>query len=782
VYDRTLQLTLDVKQYITTFAPAADGAFWVGLSDSSLILLRDSTITLRTKLRFGIPVQIVHNKGVLLVRTFDHIVTMSETEPGTQKLFQYTNEKGIPPGTGFPILLDREDNLWIGSWLNGLHKVADRSFIHVPLESQHSPVNQLAASADANGHIWVGSMGGVWEFYRNEGDEWKRSFHPLMPGQVNNPSHNDQFHRLWVTLPDSWKQIRCYDVKATAQAPSRLSLRHTLHRGMDYEGAVLSLSVDGAGRVWMTSSASGPVVLTLSSKAVHTRYRSTTSLPVHHIPVTYHDADGSTWLGTFSSGLYVISTQDGRPISRFTKGDGLPGDYIRAIFRDSDGQMWIGTRHDGLALMTEEGFRTISMRDGLASNAIWFIREDTQGRLWLLTDVGLLSIDRKTLRPLPTKPELTGEVLNSFGIHKNEFLWCKGPGGLTIMDFSKESNDLTPPLVHIKSIEASGALFSPEEKVELAYNQNTLSIDFVGISFRNEKGVRYRYRMLGVDTAWSKPSSQRRVTFATLNPGSYRFEVEAFNADGVPSARPAEAFFVIIPPFWQRWWFMGIVSCTVAFILWTLYRYRVSRILEMERLRVRIASDLHDDVGTNLSSIQVASQIMERQGSLSDQDRAQLKEIGAITASTQEMMRDIVWMLNPKNDTLDDFMLRMKEVAARLLPEVRHTFIAPGGKLLDKVSIDFKRNVFLIFKEALNNIVRHAGATETVIRVEHADGLFVLAIKDNGKGFETDEPRKGNGLANIRRRAEQLGGSVEIASKKGGGTAITLRIKNHANA
>lgn len=288
--------------------------------------------------------------------------------------------------------------------------------------------------------------------------------------------------------------------------------------------------------------------------------------------------------------------------------------------------------------------------------------------------------------------------------------------------------------------------------------------------------------MLGIDTAWSQPNNQRRVTFATLDPGSYTFQVEAINGDGIPSIQPASASFIIIPPFWQRWWFVCLAIGTVSAILWTLYRYRIKKIVQMERLRVRIAGDLHDDVGTNLSSIQVASQIMERQASLSEQDRTQLREIGAIATSTQEMMRDIVWMLNPKNDTLDDFLLKMKEVAARLLQGMRYTFVAPDGRLLDKVSIEFKRNIFLIFKEALNNIVRHAEATEARIRVRQEGGTFSLEIKDNGKGFDIVHVAMGNGLSNIRRRAAQIGGSIEITSKKGAGTVVTLSVKNHANA
>ena len=794
-YDREIHLPLGDKGTITTLSQGTDGTVWVGLSDSSLIQIRDTIISVSTKLRSGIPSQIISlpagqagTKGLLWVRTYDHIVTLSETEPDIQKPLLYRNEKGIPPAVPLPILIDREDNLWIGGWVNGLHKLADRSFVHVPLGDSDAGAINVHTSADSNGHLWVGSLGGVWEFYRGETEDWNRTFHPLLQGTLNNPFLVDPLHRLWVVSND-WEQLHCYRIAQDAQASSRLFHLQTLDRRVyDPEGSFLGFYIDRRGHVWIATG-SGIVVVDFLTKRILSRYPTTPSRPFGHVTAMYHDPEDRMWVGTFNKGLYVIRAQparrsggDGHLVRRLTKADGLPGDEIRSIFRDGDGQMWIGTRHSGLALMVKNDFRTLSMRDGLASNAIWAMHEDAQGRLWLQTDVGLVSIDRQNLRPLPLKPELVGEAVNTFGIYKNEFLWCKALSALTIMDFSKESHSMAPPPVHIQSFEAGGELFRHETEIELAHSQNTLTFEYVGISLRNEKGVRYRYRMLGIDTTWSQPNNQRRVTFATVDPGSYTFQVEAISGDGIPSIQPASASFIIIPPFWQRWWFVSLAVAAVSSILWTLYRYRIKKIVEMERLRVRIAGDLHDDVGTNLSSIQVASQIMERQASLSEQDRTQLREIGAIATSTQEMMRDIVWMLNPKNDTLDDFLLKMKEVAARLLQGMRYTFVAPDGRLLDKVSIEFKRNIFLIFKEALNNIVRHAAATEAVIRVEQEDGIFSLEIKDNGKGFELEKFTAGNGLSNMRRRAAQIGGSIEITSKPGEGTFVTLSVKNHANA
>jgi len=788
-YDREIHLPLGDKGTITTLSQGTDGTVWVGLSDSSLIQIRDTIISVSTKLRFGIPSQIISlpagqagTKGLLWVRTYDHIVTLSETEPDIQKPLLYRNEKGIPPAVPLPILIDREDNLWIGSWIKGLHKLADRSFVHISFDDVDASEISPYAAADTSGHLWVGSSGGVWELYRNDDGSWKRAFHPLIQGTLNHSWQVDAFNRLWI-FSHNWQQLQCYGVARQADGPTRLVHIQTLRQGVHYPaGTLVAFSVDRYDHVWIAIAPLGIVVLDVHSGEALSRYPTTSSLPFYHVTAMYHVGDNRTWIGTRDHGVYIIDTQNGHVVRRLTKADGLPADQIRSLFRDSDGQMWIGTRYDGLVLASDAGFRTLSMRDGLNSNAVWVIREDAHGRLWLQTDAGVAGVDRRHFRPLPPKPELMGESVNMFGIHKNEFLWCKTFSSLTIMDFAKESYNTTPPPVYIMRVEAGGEALTPERTIELAYHENTLSFEYIGINLRNEKGVRYRYRMLGIDTTWSQPNNQRRVTFATVDPGPYTFQVEAINGDGIPSTQPASVSFVIIPPFWQRWWFVSLAIAAISVLLWTLYRYRIKKIVQMERLRVRIAADLHDDVGTNLSSIQVASQIMERQAALSEQDRVQLREIGAIATSTQEMMRDIVWMLNPKNDTLDDFLLKMKEVAARLLQGMRYTFVAPDGRLLDKVSIEFKRNLFLIFKEALNNIVRHAAATEAVIRVEQEGGMFSLEIKDNGKGFDMKNATMGNGLNNIRRRAAQIGAAIDVTSKKGEGTVVTLSVKNHANA
>ncbi len=199
----------------------------------------------------------------------------------------------------------------------------------------------------------------------------------------------------------------------------------------------------------------------------------------------------------------------------------------------------------------------------------------------------------------------------------------------------------------------------------------------------------------------------------------------------------------------------------------------MKRILELERMRTRIASDLHDDVGTNLSSITIASQIAGRKLSSPEESKSLLEDIRSTAQHSQEMLRDIVWMLDPKNDTLDDFLLKLKEVAGKFLTDIPYTFNVKGEAQQSKLGMEFKRNVLLIFKEALNNIRKHAEASSVTIQIQNMNGEFQLTIEDDGKGISS-EPTTGSGMVNMQRRAKLLGAELKIHSTDHAGTTIHL--------
>jgi Y_Y_Y domain/Histidine kinase/Histidine kinase-, DNA gyrase B-, and HSP90-like ATPase/Two component regulator propeller len=605
---------------------------------------------------------------------------------------------------------------------------------------------------------------------------------PWSSGTSNVALFIDPENNLWIGPTTGGREpFYCYDVVSNPDGASQLKLLKVLRvEQVSREGAGLTFAMDRFHHGWVASASVKIAVLDLSNNKVIHELTPASGLLTDQPRALMTDRLGTMWCGTWAVGLVFITPR----ADTFTIQKGpavIEGAGVRSLYEDHQGSVWIGTRYAGLVRSRNGEYKTVSVRNGLLSNAIWSIAE-TDHRIWCGTDVGLEVVDKETCRPLLPKSELIGSRVYASGAYKNAYVWCVLEHELVIFQNPEQVTHTPPPPVYVKSYVVNGVPMSPDSLHEFDYTQNSCSFDFVGISFRDERNVRYQYRMIGHDSSWTKPVKEHTVTYASLKPGTYAFQVRAINGEGVASISPASVSFIIVPPFWMRWWFIIGMALLVLSVFFGLFRYRLYHIMNMERMRLRIASDLHDDVGTNLSSIVVSSQIMERDRALSSELRTQLQEIRSTAATTQEMMRDIVWMLNPSNDSLDDFVLKMKDAASRLLGDIPFTFVVPSERMLEKVSIEFKRNVFLIFKEALNNVARHSSATMATIEVTHGNGLFTLRIQDNGKGIDPSLAQSGSGIASLKRRAEQIGGTIEFAGSSAGGTVVTLSVKNHANA
>jgi signal transduction histidine kinase len=262
--------------------------------------------------------------------------------------------------------------------------------------------------------------------------------------------------------------------------------------------------------------------------------------------------------------------------------------------------------------------------------------------------------------------------------------------------------------------------------------------------------------------------------------------VRAINADGVPSETPGSLSFTILPPFWQRWWFVSITAAILGLTAYALYRYRITRLLELEQVRTRIAADLHDDIGSNLSQIAIWSEVVRRQqpgcdeaqaaSKMRDDSPEPLDRISTTARETAAAMSDIVWAINPRRDHLSDLISRMRRLAGEAFDarDIIWQFQSPRTDL--SLSAETRREVFLIFKESVNNIVRHARCSQVDIILSIAGHWLRLQVRDDGYGFDPTREVEGNGLESLRERARRLGGELGIESMAGSGTTIALEM------
>jgi signal transduction histidine kinase len=295
---------------------------------------------------------------------------------------------------------------------------------------------------------------------------------------------------------------------------------------------------------------------------------------------------------------------------------------------------------------------------------------------------------------------------------------------------------------------------------------------YTGLSLTAPEKVRFKYKLDPLEEDWVEAGTRRTAIYSYLPPGHYRFRVLACNNDGVWNEAGAVLGLVLLPHFWQTWWFRGVAVAGLVLLFAGIYEFRLASERRLTRLRLRIARDLHDEVGSNLGSIALLSQVAPRAPALAKEE---MSEIRRVAVQTIDSLRDIVWFLDPANDSMADLVLRMKEGARTMLAGITFQFDSRGENETGKPSLELRRNLFPMFKEILHNIIKHAQASHVQIELENSLRAFRLRVKDNGVGFDEKNVRLGNGLKNLRRRAADLGGSIEIDSRRGQGTTVIVQ-------
>jgi signal transduction histidine kinase len=303
----------------------------------------------------------------------------------------------------------------------------------------------------------------------------------------------------------------------------------------------------------------------------------------------------------------------------------------------------------------------------------------------------------------------------------------------------------------------------------VAAGRHYYEFKFCASSLTSPEKVKFKWRLAGLEDNWVDGGNHDSANYSFVPPGHYQFQVLACNNDGIWSDKPAMMDLTVLPYIWQRWWFKLAIVVLIAAGLMAAYSIRVSRQRMLEHLRLRIARDLHDEVGANLGSISLLAQIMEKKPSSAD-----ASQVHNIAAQTIDTLRDIIWFIDPTHDNLSDLVMRLQETARVMLSAVSYQFKQDGDFLSANLSLPFRRNVPLIFKEVLHNLLRHSNAGEVAITIQRTDDTFQFQVRDNGIGFRPENRSSGNGMKNMKRRAQEIGGQLKVESAPGRGTTITL--------
>jgi ligand-binding sensor domain-containing protein/two-component sensor histidine kinase len=713
----------------------------------------------------------------------------------------YTTEQGLSDREVWAMAEDRDGSLWLGTINGGAMKLARNGFIEYGTKDGLDVASAQSIFADREGRVCVFSRGvGRWAINRFDG----RRFIAVQPSQPTDSGvswgwdqvvFQDHKGEWWVhgsgALYRYAKTARLEELaytkpKAIYLTPDRMG-----------SGAVFRLYEDSRGDIWIGLIA-GSIPLVRWERATETFHPYSAADGVPGVPTCLReDTAGHLWIGFYSGGL---ARDVGGHVSTFTKADGLPDGMIRELCFDGRGRLWIASSKGGLSRVDDPDaehprFVNYAMAEGLSSDDVWCITEDQWGRVYAGTGRGLDRLDPSTgqVRHYTAADGLArGSVENAFRDRQGA-LWFGTSQGLSRLVASPDTPRTPPPIVisglHIAGVtrRVSALGETAISGLELGPAENDVNLDFFALGFGTGEVLRYQYKLEGADQDWSAPTDQRSVNYANLSPGKYRFVVRALNADGLLSSTPAIVAFKILPPIWQRWWFLSIASIAGSLAIYGGHRYRVGRLIELERVRTRIATDLHDDIGSSLSRMAILSEVVKQQlGGKSKQSAPMLTEIADSARGLVDSMSDIVWAIDPRRDNLSNVVTRVRQFASDVLEakKIKWDFQVPPEIDDLKLDAEQRRHVFLIFKEALNNIARHADCRSVLLKINLTHHQLVAEVQDDGSGFVVQQNaqeastngRGGHGLKNMERRASQLGGRFSIDSSPGLGTHLKLTV------
>jgi signal transduction histidine kinase/streptogramin lyase len=618
-----------------------------------------------------------------------------------------------------------------------------------------------------------------------------RGFTPVRPAlaipaslQTAHGMLQDRGSEWWLATPRGLARYGAVPGLADLAGKAPVAL-YTTRDGLAVDDVAFPFE-DRAGDIWVAGRREA--VLTRWDRATgrFRSYRAAEGLPSGNIPVAFgEDGGGGLWVGFREGGL---ARRRGERFDFFDQASGVPAAHARSLHRDSRGRLWAATNGGGLVAVEDPAaerprFVRYTTADGLATDHVRCLTDDGQGHLYLGTAVGVDRFDPETRAVVhyTTDDGLAQNEVQAAFRDSRGALWFGTMAGVSrLVPLPLAQPPRTPVLIGAvvaggipRPIPALGAREVAE--FDLGPESAGVRIDYFGFAFAAGESLLFQYRLVGGDGRWSGPTPRDSVEYGALAPGRYRFEVRAHRG----GEAPASVAFRVHPPVWRRWWFVSLVLATAVLAARQAHRLRLRRLVEVEKVRTRIASDLHDDIGSSLSQIAILSELASRRlGAHEPPTRDLLAAIASASRDTVASMGDIVWAIDAGRDHLGDLVHRMRRVASDVFTarEIAFAFHAHVPREDAPMGADLRRQVFLLFKEAVHNAARHSRCSraEATVRVE--GGSLRVVLTDDGRGFDAAAAHDGHGLDSMRERARAVGGRLDIESAAGRGTTVTLAV------
>lgn len=670
----------------------------------------------------------------------------------------YTSNQGLSADIVYAALTDNEGNLWFGTFGGGASLFLGSYFENYDTDSG-LPNNLVTSIAeDANGNILIGSYGGGLVLYDGKEFEYFYSQQGLPDNRIYT-LFTDSQQRTWIGMRDGlsyFENGRLINV-SDREFPFR---------------KVRGITETTNGEFWISTYDEGLIKLTGSN---YQQFTTEHGLPNNTVITTVESTDGALWVATYGGVVRLIDDE----LEVYGLNEGLPNNGVMDLIMDESGTIWAAT-FGGVAWFDGVQFVDITFDDGLPGRVCYFIEQDQNGIFWIGTNAGVARLDiqkfyssndenkDQAIQILQQEQGLIADEANLGAVYEDSDgnLWFGTVDGVSKFNPNEYRGNQVSSRVKLMSFTASGREYDFGH-IDLKHDRDFIEIEFAAINFTAPDLMDYRYRIRGIDPDWQF-TSERVAKYPSLPPGDYTFEVQARNSNGIWSDNTASVQFVLQPPYWMTWWFISFVVLVISGIIYLFYRnYQILKMVDIERMRVRIASDLHDDVGASLTEVALQSDFLQA-SSMDSEFKKSLTQIGQQCRKIVTALDDIVWSIDARNDTLGDLTDRMQDYILNVLEplnfQVNYNF--EELKMENRIPVPVKENLYLIFKEAVNNIAKYSNGDKVEITMYSNNGDFRFSIFDNGTTGKSQK-KTGHGLRNMEMRANRMGGHVDISDDNG---------------
>ena len=788
------------------------------------------------------------SKNNMWIGSWDKVVYRANFSKQKEDVFAKTSDPFSFPGDDpLAFAEDKYQHIWIGGKYNGLyfyHPATEKFFQyrHDPAKEGSLANNQVnCIYIDRSGIVWIGTNGGtsiydplqqkfaqtflpelnnggqgIYDFYTDEDNN-------LLVGcsrglYVKNSKDGSLKYHAIVHKGEKLAVTKFFrDVNGTLYTGTNVSLfrfnkqNFTVEALPNTEKDIVMKRIIASRVVSMVADTiEGRPVLLVSPYGHYITYYDFTlqqwisrqdsirqiikkfNIKDNLVRKFFKASNGKIWIATAKTGLGEWINHSLPSIKYYYN---VPGDnttisnnHVYDIIEDVKGNFWISTYGGGLHYFntSSKKFQHITASHNLAEG----IQTDDKGNVWMIANGNLHKYDpyhkSYTTYQLPDL-EKTGGVKGYIFKDAKGKMYVAGANYFIAFHPGSIRDVTTQPNVFLTDFKIFNTSYSNllfEKEIKLKYNQNFFSLEYAAPGYQAGYPVQYSHKLEGVDNDWVPDGTKNSINYTNLDDGAYIFKVRATVIPGVWSEEISSVNILISPPYWKTWWFYTIAAALVSMIIYAFYRYRINELLKRQAIRNKIAQDLHDNVGSTLSSISIYSQVAKIYKEQNKMEPLQdtLEKISTTSSEMISEMNDIVWAINPRNDNMATILQRMESFARPLLAsqEIKFHFSYEMSVQHQHLEMTKRKNFYLIFKEAINNALKYSACNNIWVEISLRQHHLVLSAKDDGKGFDTKKAKaantlSGNGVQNMKMRAKEMKGSCVVDSDPGKGTTVLLK-------